>query len=237
MTQPDIDVLVCVRDRVGTLGRALDSARAAIVTAEVVAQVTVLDGGSTDGSVDVARSRPGVRVVGQTGRGLAGARNEALAATSAPLVAWLDSDDVWPVESLAVRLAALHSDPTADVVTGSVAFEPLADLKPSRYQGRWDRTSRGLTPGAWLVRRATFDRVGSFDERLRIGADPDWFSRAVDAGCRIIELDQVMLVKGVGSDNASHDVVTYRDEMLDIVRRHHRRRNPDDGGRSPDHLT
>lgn len=231
MGSDELDVIVCVHDRIRTLGRALDSIRAASDVAEITARITVLDGGSTDGSIDLALSQPGIRLVHQQGLGLAAARNEALAATSAPVVAWLDSDDAWPVDSLIRRLDVLDHDPTADLVTGSVAFEPIVDQPSDRYRDRWSRTARGLTPGAWLARRTVYDTVGPFDEELRIGSDTDWFTRALDTGCRLVELDEVVLVKGIGLDNASHDVTAYRTELLEIVRRHHRRRPSDNRDR------
>lgn len=232
MSTPDLDVIVCVRNRVHTLGRTLDSIRHAIDATELFASVLVLDGGSTDGSLELARTHPDVHVVAQLGRGLASARTQALAMTTAPLVAWLDSDDVWPPDSLVARVASLHDDPSVDLVTGAVAFESTVTAPPDRYRDHFGRIARGLTPGAWLGRRATYATVGAFDSRLRIGSDSDWFTRAVDARCHIVELDQVVLVKGIGSDNASHDVATYRAELLEIVRRHHQRRNTEPRGRA-----
>jgi hypothetical protein len=82
----------------------------------------------------------------------------------------------------------------------------------------------GFTPGALVARRAVFDRVGPFDERLRIGTDSDWFVRLRESRCRVDLLDDVVLVKGVRSASLSTDVTAYRRELLDVARAYVTRR-------------
>lgn len=200
--------------------RAIDSAENAATAADLVAIITVIDGGSTDGTRQVVQDRPGIRVIDQDGIGLAAARNQGLAETEEPLVAWLDADDRWPVESLRERLAALED--SAELVVGQVAFEQIGPVPDDRYRERWSRTVLGLTPGALLARRTAFDTVGSFDTSLAIGADSEWFARAARLGVVQREAPTVVLVKGIGDNNTSHNVPAYRNEILDIVRRHGR---------------
>lgn len=79
-------------------------------------EVVVIDNGSTDGSLELARDRADVvdRIAG--GRGSSAARNRALELASTPFLLTLDAD-TWPVESdwAALHLSALSSAP-ADVL-------------------------------------------------------------------------------------------------------------------------
>ena len=72
---PTVGVVVAVRNGVDHLAAALDG----VLSQEPApTDVVVLDGGSTDGSADLAAKVNGVRVVAQVGLGLGAARNQAL---------------------------------------------------------------------------------------------------------------------------------------------------------------
>ena len=219
-----IGVVVAVRNGVDTLGAALD---AILAQSHAPSDVLVIDGASTDGSAELAASYAdaGVRVVAQAGRGLGGARNEALRAIRGELVAFCDSDDRWPPASLAARVAHLASTATCDAVIGAVVAEALdADDVPAGQRERLGVPMPGFTPGALLARRSAFDAVGPFDEEMRIGADSDWFVRLALSPMRLDRIDDVVLVKGVRRASLSVDVETYRRELLTVARAYITRR-------------
>lgn len=183
------------------------------------ADVVVLDGGSTDGTVEAAGAFPGVRVIPQVGLGLGAARNQALRHIEGDLLAFCDCDDRWRPGSLALRLARFRESPECDAVIGRVVTAPLeGEVVPEHRVAGLDRDVSGYTPGALLARRNVFDAVGPFSESLRIGADSDWFVRLTQSGCRLAELDDVVLTKGLREDALSTQVDAYRREMLEVAR-------------------
>lgn len=224
----EVDVVVVVRNGVDTIGAALDSI--AGTGDEVVEgglrcalRILVIDGDSTDGSAEVASTRPGVRVVTQLGDGLGDARNQGVAAGDAEFLAFLDADDLWPAGSLRLRVAHLLAHPEADAVIGHFEVFTRSGELPARFDHQDGRRVLGLTPGAMVCRRRVFDRIGPFSTDLSIGTDTDWFSRAIDAGLRIDQLDAVVLRKGIGASNLSHSSARYSRELLTVVREHLRR--------------
>src|ERR1019366_24414 len=76
----------------------------------------------------------------QENRGLAGARNTAIQAARAPLVALLDSDDAWEPDYLAVQTGFLAEHPQIEVVSPNAFFvgetlfpgKTFADVFPTR---------------------------------------------------------------------------------------------------------
>ena len=180
----------------------------------------MIDGGSTDGSAEIAASRPGVRVIAQAGRGLAAARNQAILASSSPLIAFCDADDRWSEDALAVRLRALEQHPEALAVIGRVVLEELEGTAATAAQHtRIGRGVPGFTPGALLMRREAFDQVGPFDEGLSIGTDSDWFVRLQQSPHPALQIDDIVLRKGARGSSLSTDVATYRRELLTVARR------------------
>ena len=212
-----VSVIVPVRNGAAHLAAALDSVAA---QQPRPAEILVIDGDSTDASAAIAHGFPHVRVIRQTGRGLAAARNEAIRMTRHPLLAFCDADDRWTTGALAARTDALRDNPRALAVIGRVMREQIAGTTPSPAQkDRVGRAVPGFTPGAMLVRREAFDRIGGFDESLTIGADSDWFVRLQQSGPPALQLDTVVLRKGTRGTSLSTDVATYRRELLTVARR------------------
>ena len=105
-------VIVPTRDSLQHLRNALLSVRQQEIR-EI--EIIVVDDGSTDGTMAWLEAQrlswPGLRVLTGSGRGPADARNRAIAVAGAPLVAFLDSDDLWWPDKLARQLAYHEANP------------------------------------------------------------------------------------------------------------------------------
>ena len=221
-----ISVIIAVRDGAATLAASLESVTSQQLPDGLGAQeILVIDGGSTDGSDRIAASHPAVTLIRQASTGLAGARNEAIRAARGSMIAFCDADDRWTADSLAVRLRALDADTDAIAAIGNAALCASEGAQPTAAQHSRIGTIRaGFTPGCMLARRSAFDRIGMFDETLRIGADSDWFVRLRESGLPVAMVDATVLMKGARDTSPSADVATYRKELLDVGRRFIRRR-------------
>jgi len=219
MNPPTIGIVVVARNRADTLHRAMASVLDELGNLPT-ADVVVIDGASTDGTMQIAAGLPRVRAVPQQGLGLAAARNQGIAAVDGDLIAFLDADDRWADGSIATRLAALAIRPQAIGVVGHLVAEllpgqPIAE----RHRDRIGRPVPGFTPGALLAHRRAFELVGPFDEQLTVGSDSDWFLRARSSGHMVALVTDVVLHKGIRNDSLSNDVETYRRELLQAARR------------------
>lgn len=229
-----VDVIIVVRNAVDTLGVALSSIGPACSPEGLPSsdlrcepRILVIDGDSSDGSDRIAATWPGARLEAQSGIGLGDARNQGLASSDAEFVAFLDADDIWTPGSLLARVCHLLENPAADAVIGGFEVFALSGSLPSRFASQVGERIPGFTPGALVCRRSVFERVGYFSTTLSIGTDTDWFSRAIDAGIRLDQLDDVVLRKGIGETNLSHSTSQYRAELLSIVRDHIHRSHGD----------
>ena len=81
-------------------------------------ELLIVDDGSTDGSVAIARActDPRVRVLVQPHRGRAAARNTGMRAVRGRYIAFLDADDVWVHDKLAVQSELLDCRPDVGLV-------------------------------------------------------------------------------------------------------------------------
>lgn len=177
-------------------------------------QVIVVDDGSTDGSAAIARSFPDVEYTFQANAGVAAARNAALERARGELIAFLDQDDRWTPDKLAVQMKVLADPPGADVtycrIRNVLEGEHPAWLDP-RLVGE-DRET--FMPGSVLIRRSAFDRVGAFDPAFVNGSDTDWLLRARDAGLRIAVTCDVLLLRTIHDRNESRHYATSRRDLF-----------------------
>lgn len=172
-------------------------------------EIVVVDGHSADGSVQWLAQQPGLRVLTQTGQGIANARNEGLAAARGDLIAFLDADDTWPPGKLARQVEILQENPDCQAVTGMLRKTDDAEARPLV----------AMTPGGFLFRREVFAEIGLFDESLTVAADHEWLLRAVRRGLRYQALPDLVLIKRMHGENLS--VLRkreYRAELMNLLR-------------------
>jgi Glycosyl transferase family 2 len=101
---PVVCAIVTVRNGMPYLPEAIAAIRRqTLLPSEIVAMV----GSSEDGTLEYLRSERGIRVVEQSGLGLAAARNAALEAVESPFVAFCDHDDLWHPAKLEKQAAVI----------------------------------------------------------------------------------------------------------------------------------
>jgi glycosyltransferase involved in cell wall biosynthesis len=215
--QPTVSVIVPVYKGERFLDEALES-----VAAQTYAplETIVVDDGSPDRCAEIAAGRPGVRVVRQSNQGVASARNAGLAEARGELVAFLDQDDQWLAQKLALQVSYLFEHPDVAVVLTHMELVLLDGTpRPPWFRPNWlDEPQPGFTPSVWLVRREAFERVGPFDTGYEVACDSDWLARAKDVGLLQAMLADVLVRWRVHGANGTYDQDTMRREMLSMVR-------------------
>lgn len=220
MTAPDrrISVLVPVFDAERYLGEALDSALSQSVPP---AEVVVVDDGSLDGSVRVASSFGGrVRVVRQDHAGIGAARNRLVSEAGGEWLAFLDADDRWTSTALAAHLAALETRPQADAALGRVVqfVSPELSEAARALLACPEGPMSGAHPGASLLRKSAFSRVGPFRVDLRVGEFVDWWMRGLEAGLDAASHDTVVLERRLHESNTGRREKAAVTDYLTVVR-------------------
>jgi len=177
------------------------------------AEVIIVDGGSTDGSIEVlAPLADRIRVIPQKREGLGGAAQDGIDATSQPVIAFQDADDIWPSGRLEAMACALAANPTWAGVMGRVEHFVSPDIPPEESKGF--ALPEGPQPGAGLpslvLRREALGRAGGFREGLWAGEYIEWYDRAVGAGLVIAPVDILCLRRRVHLSNFTRSEASRR---------------------------
>jgi glycosyltransferase involved in cell wall biosynthesis len=190
-------------------------------------ELIVVDDGSTDGSADVARSFPDVRVFHQENGGNGSARNRAVEEASGELYAFLDADDRFTPGKLTLQKAALDADPGLDMVFGHVrefVSPELDDETRARIRPPAPEPMPWTAANLMLIGRDSFHRVGPFTTRVRVGVTVDWFARASEAGLRYAILPDVVLERRLHTQNNGLRERDSRSQYLEVIRQAMERR-------------
>jgi glycosyltransferase involved in cell wall biosynthesis len=187
-------------------------------------EVIVVDDGSTDRTAEIAAGY-GVEVLRRPNGGPAAARNTGLAAATGEFFTILDADDIWPLDRLSRQVAYLHDHPDDGLVMGlTYVFLTPGQTRPAHYPRIAESNPYPGHPSTMLVRREVFERIGVFDESLRLSEDLDWLARARDAGVGIGRLDCTLLRYRIHAANTSRQTHAVELATLRMLRASVRRK-------------
>ncbi|MBI3760227.1 MAG: glycosyltransferase [Deltaproteobacteria bacterium] len=159
-------------------------------------ELIVVNDGSTDNSSEILRSfGDRIRVIDQSNRGPAAARNTGVAAAHGEYLAFLDADDAWLPQKLATIVPILDRNPAVVLVfsdaipidaggapVGESYVTPDCAHAPTMAEmlDRW----WPIIPSTAVMRTATFKACGGFVEEFRSAAyeDPYLFLVAREHG-------------------------------------------------------
>ena len=212
---PRIAVIVPAYGVAHLLGEALDSLLAQDLTDW---ECLIIDDGAPDdvaGAVAPYLSDSRIRFLATPNQGVSGARNTAIAASTAPLIALLDGDDRFRPDYLSTMADLLEADPAIRLATCNALIfgaVPQERLCFQTKQGSSDGTRGSLADvldrsfGVYIgttFRRADFDAVRGFDTSMAQSEDFDLWVRLMELGGHAHYVDKVMGEYRVRPNSAS----------------------------------
>ena len=189
-------------------------------------EIVVADDGSSDASLDIARGFPLVRIVTQKTAGPAATRNLGWRSARGDFVAFLDADDLWHPEKLAIQSEILRENPE---IAFCVSLAQMFWTNPQEAENFAGHERAKPIPGyattTLLARRELFQTIGAFNESLWFTDATEWFMRAEEAGVRSHLVEKVLTFHRMhGANLTRRRSDESRAEFLQVVRASLRRR-------------
>jgi len=190
---PKISLVVPLYNKVNEVERAIDS-----IFAQTIQdfELIIVDGGSTDGSLDVIKkyeNDPRYHLIHQVSKGLPAGRNEGIAVASTNFIAFLDADDEWCPTFLEKIFHLRDNYPNAGLYAtayatsfGDYIHEPhLSGIPSAPWEGLLESYFRSsalafiypFAPCCVAIPKSTFEKIGLFNPKLRTGEDAEMWGR------------------------------------------------------------
>lgn len=210
-------------------GAYLNDTLQSIFDQQLPVEVFVMDGGSTDGSIEIIRQWESRLAGWRSGKdgGQAAAINEGILRGTAPFVAWLNSDDVYLSRGLHYLLAALIENPKAPAAYGKV-WNTDRDLNRTHRIVTEPFTRQRLAarciisqPGT-LIRRCAWESVQGADSQLTMSMDYDLWWRLSESFGAFIYVDVDVAINRDHEDTKTNTKRRlHYQESMSIVRKYY----------------
>lgn len=205
---PAFSVVVPLYNKVGHIGATLASVLSQTLPPR---EILVIDNGSTDGSAQAveAIASPIVRLLREERRGPGPARNRGVAEATGEWVAFIDADDLWAPNHLAVLRDVSASHPHVALVGARFSWAQLPVAPPTADPSASDAPSREIDffagqncdlvwTSAVAVRRMALNAAGGFAD-FPAGEDTDlWIRLALSGNFAVSPVQTAIYVRGNG---------------------------------------
>ena len=186
-------------------------------------EILVVDDGSTDDTrerLDPYRDR--IRYIYQENRGLSAARNAGIKAARGRFIAFLDADDVWLPERLAVGVSLLDENQEVGLIAStSIGFDEPTEEAPSPHRtigtSAADLVIRSRFGACGVLARVEcFEVCGLFDEKLRSAEDRDMWIR-IARRYKVVRIETPLWKYRIHPASMSFNVRKMKDNQLKVL--------------------
>lgn len=185
----------------------------------------VVDGGSTDGTLEILARHPGTRWVSEPDRGQSDAVNKGFRLANGAIFGWLNADDYYLPGAVSAAVRTLRATGAGLVYGGYRKVDDASgwsrDVRPEPFDARHqvEVGNRVPQPAAFFTREA-FESAGGLDLDLHYAMDYDLWMK-VGARCSVVNVDELWAVFRLHGDSktVAQQERFWREERL-VARRH-----------------
>lgn len=214
-----LSVVIPVYNQAKTLGESIESVLNQTRKAD---EIIVVNDGSTDGSLELAKKYP-VKVVNQVNKGLASARNTGIMNSTSDYVLFLDSDD-YLLPNCLERIEQVATETNADIVAPSFREFGVRDRevilaeKPTLK----DFALNNMIGYFSAIKRSALLDVGGYSPKMIYGFE-DWhiWFDLLTRGKKLVTIPEILVMYRANRQSMIHSAQAHRFELMGQIRKDH----------------
>jgi glycosyltransferase involved in cell wall biosynthesis len=163
----------------------------------------IVDGGSTDGTLEIVNKYPHLRVVSEPDRGLYDALNKGVRLTRGDIIGHLNCDDLYEKRVFGKVSKTFMEAPAINAVCGGMEVFEHGSRGEKRIIAQYMRpkdlelsfesvTTGSAMTNARFFRKRVYEKVGLYETRFRMAADREFLIRATLAGIESIGIHTML---------------------------------------------
>lgn len=167
-------------------------------------EILLVDGGSTDQTMAIAKKYPSVNILTQPNKGIPSAYNYGIECSKGELICYLSHDDYWEPDKLQLQVETFVQNEVLDYSITDVGYfvEPGARIPKGFRTELLDKPVKGFMMESLMVRKSVYENIGKYDPELSVGEDTDWFFRCIDHDLKYSHIPRILVHKRIHGDNA-----------------------------------
>lgn len=224
-----ISLITVTFQSAGTLKDTIDSVRRQTFRDM---EYIVIDGGSTDGTVDILKNNSDVvdQWISEPDNGIYDAMNKGISLASGEVIGFIHADDMFATAEVIENIHNRYQESQFHLLYGDLEY--VSSENPEKIIRYWrsgsfrrQRLQRGWMPPhpTVYVSREFFEKIGDFNIEYRISADYEWLLRALSFPAVRVEYVPEVLVRmrlGGASNKSLRNVLAKSGEDLRAIRNH-----------------
>ena len=210
---PLVSVIMTVYNCAEYIGDAIESV---LIQNYPKFELIIINDGSTDSTKEVISRYEDqrIRYFYQENAGMSNALNHAVRQARGQYIMPLDADDMMTADFIAAHLAEFEKHPDVDLVYCDVLLidensKPIRIMNKPEYQDRRHlirdlfRAGHPVVPFRLGIKRTVYDKIGLYDEKLKVGMDYDMMRRFVKVGLKEHHLSEPLHLRRMHADSLS----------------------------------
>ncbi|WP_461451692.1 glycosyltransferase family 2 protein [Mucilaginibacter sp.] len=179
----------------------------------------IIDGGSTDGTLDIINLYKAhiKEIISGPDEGIADAFNKGISLATGEWIGMINADDWYAYNAVERMMKNVTGDDA--ICCGNLTLmgeNGYAECKKSKVG--WLNLGMYIMHPTCFIRKNVYQNVGLYDIKLKIAVDFDMFLRLKTAGYKIKYIDEMLAFMRTGG--ASSDVISMHREELTVMRRY-----------------
>jgi glycosyltransferase involved in cell wall biosynthesis len=196
--ESQVSVVIPVYNGMKYLRQAVDSVLSQTLP---VGEILLIDDGSTEtsGQIFLEYDETVVKYHYFPHGGIGAARNRGIEMAGGMFIAFLDADDYWDKQKLALQLREIKKPGAANMIFGmSAQFYSPETGEDFRQQYQCpSEPVKCPHPGTLLMKRDDFLKVGLFSTEYKTGEFIEWYRRAEESGMISAFLPEVLMYRRI----------------------------------------
>jgi len=163
-------------------------------------EIIVVDDGSTESLKPFLASHGHyIKLIHQNNAGSSAARNRGIKEAKGEFVAFLDADDIWHAEKLALQIQFLANNPHHMVFCHTQNFlcNSLSEALKEKLKYNEMNPIPGLAPSSLIIAKQTILDIGLMNESTHIGEFIEWYIQAKKIGIASQTLPQTLVYRRI----------------------------------------
>ena len=187
-------------------------------------EIIVIDGGSSDGTIDIIKQYEEHISYWESGRdkGIADAFNRGIEYAQGQVVAILNSDDYWQDDTLQHVFAAFKAVPDADIYYGDLQF--VDEQKNTRYIKKPNlkrmKYRMNIFHPAMFISKKAYQKIGLYSLDYHYAMDSEWCHRALEAGLNFHYIPHVLTSMRLGGVSDIHFKKSMTEYKRSVIAHH-----------------